>query len=155
MDLGLAGQKAVVTGGSKGIGRETARLLAEEGVDVAIIARDPERLEKVAAELVAATGEPIIPIAGDMSDSKDVARTMAEALERLGHVDILVTCAGSSPGGLMEELTEEQWLSSVNLKFLGYVHSCRAILPHMRERGTGSVVLVVGNDGLKPSDTWS
>ena len=51
----------------------------------------------------------------------------------------------------MEELTEEQWLSSVNLKFLGYVHSCRAILPHMRERGTGSVVLVVGNDGLKPS----
>ena len=67
MDLGMAGQKAVVTGGSKGIGRETARLLAEEGVDVAIIARDPERLEKVAAELAAATGRTIIPIAGDTS----------------------------------------------------------------------------------------
>ncbi|MPZ88846.1 MAG: SDR family oxidoreductase, partial [Nitriliruptorales bacterium] len=72
-------------------------------------------------------------------------------LRRFSNIDVLVTCAGSSPGGLMEDLTEDQWMSSLHLKFMGYIRACRAVLPHMRERGSGSVVLVVGNDGLKPS----
>lgn len=151
MDLGLAGSKAVVTGGSKGIGRETARLLAEEGCDVAITARDGERLELVAKEISEATGRTVLPLQGDMSVQADVERTMAAAIDGLGHVDILVTCAGSSPGGLLEDLTEADWMSSLGLKFMGYVRSCSVILPHMRERGSGSVVLVVGNDGLKSS----
>ena len=151
MDLKLAGKKAIVTGGSKGIGRETTRILAEEGCDVAITARDQGRLEKVAAEIAEATGRSISPFAGDMSVQADVERSMSAAIEELGGVDILVTCAGSSPGGLLEELTEDQWMSSLGLKFMGYVRTCSVILPHMRERGTGSVVLVVGNDGLKSS----
>lgn len=151
MDLKLAGKKAIVTGGSKGIGRETTRILAEEGCDVAITARDQGRLEKVAAEIAEATGRTISPFAGDMSVQSDVERSMNAAMEELGGVDILVTCAGSSPGGLLEELTEDQWMSSLGLKFMGYVRTCSVILPHMRERGTGSVVLVVGNDGLKSS----
>jgi NAD(P)-dependent dehydrogenase (short-subunit alcohol dehydrogenase family) len=151
MDLGLGGLKAVVTGGSKGIGRETARLLAEEGCDVAITAREEERLTRVAGELSEATGGKVLPFAGDMSVQADVDRTMNAAIDALGHVDILITCAGSSPGGLLEELTEEQWMSSLQLKFMGYVRCCTAILPHMRERGSGSVVLVVGNDGMKSS----
>src|SRR5207249_3048682 len=73
------------------------------------------------------------------------------ALKKFGRIDILVTCAGSSPGGLLEDLTEDQWMSSLNLKFMGYVRSVRAVIEHMRERGEGSIVLVVGNDGLKPS----
>ena len=151
MDLKLAGKKAIVTGGSKGIGRETTRILAEEGCDVAITARDQGRLEKVAAEIAEATGRSITPFAGDMSVQADVERSMNGAIEELGGVDILVTCAGSSPGGLLEELTEDQWMSSLGLKFMGYVRTCSVLLPHMRERGTGSVVLVVGNDGLKSS----
>jgi NAD(P)-dependent dehydrogenase (short-subunit alcohol dehydrogenase family) len=86
-----------------------------------------------------------------MSVQGDVERCMNAAIEELGGVDILVTCAGSSPGGLLEELTEDQWMSSLGLKFMGYVRTCSVLLPHMRERGTGSVVLVVGNDGLKSS----
>jgi 3-oxoacyl-[acyl-carrier protein] reductase len=151
MDLKLAGKKAIVTGGSKGIGRETTRILAEEGCDVAITARDLGRLETVAKEIAAATGSTVVPFAGDMSVQDDVERCMSAAIQELGGVDILVTCAGSSPGGLLEELTEEQWMSSLGLKFMGYVRTCSVILPHMRERGTGSVVLVVGNDGLKSS----
>jgi NAD(P)-dependent dehydrogenase (short-subunit alcohol dehydrogenase family) len=151
MDLGLAGSKAIVTGGSKGIGRETARILAEEGCDVAVTARDADRLASVAAELSEATGGNVLPFAGDMGVQDDVDRTMAGAIEALGHVDILVTCAGSSPGGLLEGLTEDEWLSSLQLKFMGYVRCCTAVLPHMRERGSGSVVLVVGNDGMKSS----
>ena len=99
MDLGLAGLKAVVTGGSKGIGRETTRILAEEGCDVAITARDEDRLTTAAEELSEATGGKVLPFAGDMSVQADVDRTMKAAIDALGHVDILVTCAGSSPGG--------------------------------------------------------
>jgi 3-oxoacyl-[acyl-carrier protein] reductase len=151
MDLGLTGSKAIVTGGSKGIGRATARILAEEGCDLAITARDEERLEQAAKEIASDTGRTVVPLAGDMSIQADVDRTMSAAIEALGHVDILVTSAGSSPGGLLEELTEADWLSSVGLKFMGYVRCCSAVLPHMRERGSGSVVLVVGNDGIKSS----
>lgn len=151
MDLELAGKKAIVTGGSKGIGRETTRILAEEGCDVAVTARDEGRLEEVAKEIANATGRTILPLAGDMSRREDVERTMRAAIGEFGDIDILVTCAGSSPGGLLEELSEEQWMSSLGLKFMGYVRACSVILPHMRERGRGSVVLVVGNDGLKPS----
>jgi NAD(P)-dependent dehydrogenase (short-subunit alcohol dehydrogenase family) len=151
VDLKLAGKKAIVTGGSKGIGRETARILAEEGCDVAITAREEGRLKDVAEEIATATGRTILPLAGDMSVQEDVERCMGAAIEAFGGIDVLVTCAGSSPGGLLEELTEDMWMSSLGLKFMGYVRSCSVILPHMRERGTGSVVLVVGNDGLKSS----
>jgi 3-oxoacyl-[acyl-carrier protein] reductase len=151
VDLKLAGKKAVVTGGSKGIGRETARILAEEGCDIAITAREEGRLKEVADTLASATGQQVLPLAGDMSVQSDVERCMSAAIEVFEGIDILVTCAGSSPGGLLEELTEDMWMSSLGLKFMGYVRSCSVILPHMRERGTGSVVLVVGNDGLKSS----
>lgn len=151
MDLGMTGMKAVVTGGSKGIGRETVRLLAEEGCDVAVTARDADRLERATKELAEETGRTIVPLPGDMSVQADVDRTMNEAIAQLGHVDVLVTSAGSSPGGLMEGLTEADWMSSVGLKFMGYVRCMSVILPHMRERGSGSVVLVVGNDGIKSS----
>lgn len=151
MDLKLAGQVAFVTGASKGIGRATARQLAAEGCDVAITARTPDALERTAKEIEAETGRRVIPLAGDMSVTEDVRRCVDAAIEQLGKIDVLVTCAGSSPGGLLEELTEEQWMASLSLKFMGYVRSVRAVIPHMRERGTGSIVLVVGNDGLKPS----
>lgn len=151
MDLGMTGMKAVVTGGSKGIGREAVRLLAEEGCDVAVTARDADRLERATKELAEETGRTIVPLPGDMSVQADVDRTMDEAIAQLGHVDVLVTSAGSSPGGLMEGLTEADWMSSVGLKFMGYVRCMSVILPHMRERGSGSVVLVVGNDGIKSS----
>jgi NAD(P)-dependent dehydrogenase (short-subunit alcohol dehydrogenase family) len=151
LDLGLRDYKAVVTGGSKGIGRATARVLAEEGCDVAIIARHEERLAKVAQELENATGRRVLPTVGDMGKPDDVERVIAAVLEDFGHIDILVTCAGSSPGGLFETLGEDEWMSSLGLKFMGYVRTCRAVLPHMRERGSGSVVLVVGNDGVKPT----
>jgi NAD(P)-dependent dehydrogenase (short-subunit alcohol dehydrogenase family) len=151
VDLGLDGSTVLVTGASKGIGHASALMLAQEGCDVAINARSPEPLEAAAKQIADAAGRRVEAIPGDMSEPAEVERVVAEAIERLGHLDILVTCAGSSPGGLIEELTEEHWRVSLGLKFMGYVRSCKAVFPHMRERGRGSVVLVVGNDGLKPS----
>src|SRR5450759_386890 len=153
MDLELTGKVALITGASKGIGRAVAEQLAVEGADVVITARTGEPLERAAREIEAkAKGKgKILPMTGDMSKAEDVNRCVAAALGRFSRIDILVTCAGSSPGGLLEELTEEQWYSSLNLKFMGYVRSVRAVIPHMRERGDGAIVMVVGNDGLKPS----
>jgi NAD(P)-dependent dehydrogenase (short-subunit alcohol dehydrogenase family) len=151
VDLQLDGKVALVTGASKGIGRHVAEHLAREGADVAITARTAEPLEVTAKEIAAATGRVIVPLAGDMSVAEDVQRCVDAVQDRFGAIDVLVTCAGSSPGGLLEDLTEEQWMMSLNLKFMGYVRSVRAVIGHMRERGAGSIVLVVGNDGLKPS----
>jgi 3-oxoacyl-[acyl-carrier protein] reductase len=136
VDLRLDGKVAFVTGASKGIGRCVAEHLAREGSDVVITARNAEPLEAAAEKIAAET---------------EVQRCVDATLDRFGTIDILVTCAGSSPGGLLEDLTEEQWMSSLNLKFMGYVRSVRAVIPHMRQRGEGAIVLVVGNDGLKPS----
>jgi 3-oxoacyl-[acyl-carrier protein] reductase len=151
VDLGLDGQSALVTGASKGIGLSSAWLLAREGCDVAVNARAPELLEQQAGQIAAETGRRVLALPGDMSVPGEAERITRQAIEAFGKLDVLVTCAGSSPGGLIEELTEEHWAQSLGLKFLGYVRSAKAVLPHMRERGSGSIVLVVGNDGLKPS----
>src|SRR5436305_3776322 len=151
MELGLEGANALVTGASKGIGFACAALLAQEGCTVAINGRDDERLGQAADSLAGQSGQKVVPIAGDMSIPDDAERVSHAAIEQFGDLDIPITCAGSSPGGLIEELTEEHWAVSLGLKFLGYVRSCKAVLPHMRQSGRGSIVLVVGNDGLKPS----
>jgi NAD(P)-dependent dehydrogenase (short-subunit alcohol dehydrogenase family) len=151
VDLEMSGSVVFITGGSKGIGLASAHVLAAEGCKVAITARDDARLQKAADEIREATDAEVLAVAGDMSVTADVERARDATLDAFGQIDVLVTCAGSSPGGLLEDLTEEQWFGSLNLKFMGYVRSCRAIVPHMKERGSGSVVLVVGNDGLKPS----
>ncbi len=151
MNLDLQDKVAFITGASKGIGRQVAARLAEEGCDVAITARGQEELEKTAAEIAKASGRSVLALAGDMSRFEEVERCVAETNEQLGPIDILVTCAGSSPGGLLENLTEDEWMQSLNLKFMGYVRTVKAVVPQMRERGSGSIILVVGNDGLKPS----
>jgi 3-oxoacyl-[acyl-carrier protein] reductase len=148
MDLGLKDQVVFITGASRGIGRATAELLVSEGCRVAITGRDEDTLRRAVQDL---GEEQVIGIQGDMTKPDDIERAVGQTIERFGQIDVLVTCAGSSPGGLLENLTEEEWFGSLNLKFMGYVRSCRAILPHMVERGTGAIVLVVGNDGLKPS----
>src|SRR4029077_4196107 len=102
-------------------------------------------------KIAADTGRAVLPLAGDMSVTEDVQRCVDATLDRFGRIDILVTCAGSSPGGLLEDLTEEQWMSSLNLKFMGYDRSVRAVIPHTPQRRMGAIVLVVGNDRLKPS----
>lgn len=151
MDLGLQGRNVLITGGSMGIGKACARLFSREGASVAMAARTAETLEDAAKEIAGETGGQVVWFPGDMTLQADVEHVVKQTMDSLGSVDILVACAGSSPGGMIEDLTEEEWDSSLNLKFMGYVRAMRAVLPHMRERGSGAVVLVVGNDGLKPT----
>src|SRR2546429_7121337 len=98
MDLGLQGKHAIVTGGSRGIGKAIARELAREGVDVAIVARTKGDLEATARELAAETNRRILPLAADVTSKEQVERVVAAAAEQLGSLHILVI-RRSHPGG--------------------------------------------------------
>jgi NAD(P)-dependent dehydrogenase (short-subunit alcohol dehydrogenase family) len=115
----LDGKAALVPGASTGIGRNVAEHLAAEGATVAITARTAAALDVTAREIQAAMGGPVLPLAGDVSVTTGAEHCGAAAGDRRGPIDILVTCAGSSPGRLLEDLTEEQWMSSLNLEFAG------------------------------------
>ena len=80
----------------------------------------------------------------------DAQNFVRKCIEHFGHVDILINCAGSSPGGTIDQITEADWMESLNLKFMGYVRCTTAVVSHMRERKYGRIVSVIGNDGIKP-----
>jgi 3-oxoacyl-[acyl-carrier protein] reductase len=151
MDLQLDGKTALVTGGSAGIGKGIARALAREGVDVAICARRKEPLERTATEIARETNRRIVPIPADLSKDADAKNLVAQAHKALGRIDILVNNAGSSPGGVLEHLSETDWEQSLQLKFMGYVRCLRYVLPIMVKQGGGRVVNLIGNDGVKAS----
>ena len=102
-----------------GIGKATALALAlaREGAHVAICARDKTFLESVAAKIAAETERTILPIVADLNKEEDAQRFVREAVDHFGRLDILVNCAGSSPGGTLQSLEEEQWMESLNLKW--------------------------------------
>ena len=151
MDLKLKGKTAAVTGASEGIGKAIAFGLAKEGADVAICARRKETLEATAKEIAAATRRKIVAIPADLTKDEDAKRFITQANDALGRIDIIVNNAGSSPGGMIETLTEADWEQSLQLKFMGYVRCLRHVLPIMVKQGGGRVVNLIGNDGVKPS----
>jgi 3-oxoacyl-[acyl-carrier protein] reductase len=150
MDLGLKGKVALVTGGSKGIGKGVARGLLEEGAKVAICARTKADLDAAAAELAKATGGEVLAVAGDLTREADVQKIVETTVGRFGRIDVLVNNAGAAPGGLLLDLAEEQWQQALQLKFMGYVRCMKAVIPHMLKQGGGRIVNIVGNDGVKP-----
>src|SRR2546428_7677147 len=150
MDLGLKGQVALVTGGSKGTGRAFARGLAQEGSRRAIGARSKAPLEAAAQELAKVTGAEVFAVSGDLTRPDDVQRIVDETAARFGRIDVLVNNAGAAPGGEILDLTEEDWQKALQLKFMGYVRCIKAVIPHMQRQGGGRLVNIVGNDGVKP-----
>ncbi|MDA1323514.1 MAG: SDR family oxidoreductase [Proteobacteria bacterium] len=151
MEYGLKGRRALVTGGSQGIGRACAQLLAAEGVDVVIAARDEARLQAVAEALSSNSAGRVLPVAGDMSKAADVTRIVADATVALGGIDILVNNAGSAPLGRIGDIDDETWQGCFDLKLMGYVRCARAVMGPMRERRWGRIVNVIGNGGHFPT----
>ncbi len=151
LDLQLTDKKAVVTGGSEGIGKGIAKVLAEQGCDVAICARRQEPLEQSAAEIARATNRRIHAIPADLTKPADAEAFIKAAHTALGRIDILVNNAGSAPGGVLEYLDEEDWVQALQLKFMGYVRCLKHTLPIMVAQGGGRVVNLIGNDGVKES----
>ncbi len=148
VDFGLKGKRAIVTGGSRGIGKAIARLFAQEGVDVVIAARGKEQLDKTAAELSAETGGRVIGIVADTSDDASIKNLVAASIEALGGIDILINNAaqpgGVAPAGKLNEVVGEYLLNDVNVKVVGYLRTARAVAPHFIENGWGRIVNIGG-----------
>ncbi len=142
------GQAAIVTGASSGIGRATAVALAHRGAQVALAARRADLLDEVAAEVQASGGQALV-IPTDMRDPEQVDRMVEAALERFGRVDILVANAGVYARSALEDLTVEKIQDSMAVNFYGGVYAILAVLPHMRSRGSGHIVVVTSMDGKK------
>ncbi len=151
MNLQLENRTALVTGGSEGIGKGIALALAREGVDVAICSRREAVLKAAAAEIAEATGRKIVAIPADLTRDADARAFIEKGHAALGRIDIMINNAGSSPGGVIEHLSEDDWAQSLQLKFMGYVRCLRYVLPIMVKQGGGRVVNLIGNDGVKPS----
>jgi 3-oxoacyl-[acyl-carrier protein] reductase len=144
MELGLGGRRAIVTGGSRGIGAATARALAAEGALVALIGRDEAALHEVSSSIGGA------PIAiADLSTAGGVRRSIDACIDGLGGVDILVNNAGASSNGTIDDITDEQWQAAFDLKVMGYVRCMRAVLPSMRAQHFGRIVNVGGTAGIR------
>ena len=144
MDLGLSGKRCVVTGGSRGIGRATAELLAAEGARLLLVGRDRDGLAEAAprgAEILQA--DVTSPDAGE--------RIVAACVERLGGIDVLVNNAGTSFLKALDELSEEDWEGQWQLNVRGPERLMRAAAPRMAEQGWGRIVNVVSTSGKRPS----
>src|SRR6516225_990185 len=151
MDLGLQGKHAIVTGGSRGIGKAIARELARGGVDVAIVARTQGDLEATARELSAATNRRILPLAADVTSKEQVERVVAEAAQQLGGLHILVN-SGSHPGGSttatgpIETVIDEDLIEDFNIKYVGALRCARAVIPFMKDAGWGRIINISGGN---------
>lgn len=148
MDLELKGKIAIVTGGSRGIGKAIARELAAEGVDVVIVARGREALEAAARELAEDTGQRITPITADTGSDESVRAMVQQAAASLGHVDILVNCAakagGQGPVPTLSEITSELLWDDINVKVMGYLRCAQQVAPYMRQQGWGRIINISG-----------
>jgi 3-oxoacyl-[acyl-carrier protein] reductase len=154
MELGLKGKTVLVTGGSKGIGRATARAMAAEGARVMICSRSTADLEATAAAIRSETGQGVEFVAEDLSRLDGVESAAAAAVKRLGRLDVLVNNAGAIKGGDFLALPDDEWMTGWSLKLLGYVRMARTVLPQMRSQGGGRIVNVVGMAARNPATTY-
>ena len=146
MDLGLNGKRALVTGGSMGIGKAVAMALAAEGCRVAIAARGQEALAQAAKEI----GAEALVVPADCTKPQDIRRMVQEVVARFGGLDVLVNSVGAAKSGRFLELSDEDWRESLELKLFGIVRTCREALPHMRRARWGRIVSLIGHRARQP-----
>jgi 3-oxoacyl-[acyl-carrier protein] reductase len=150
MDLGLKDKRALVFGASRGLGYAAARVLAREGASVAINSRDAKSIGAAALSLGEETGAKVVPLPGDVSDHEVPVRLVAQAVDLLDGLDLLMTNSGGPPSGKFEDFTDQDWEKAVNLTFLSHVRAIRAALPHLRESSTPSVLTVTSYSVKQP-----
>lgn len=148
MDLELRGKVAVVTGGSRGIGKAIARELALEGADIALVARNAEPLEETRKELADQTGRRFVGITADTSSDESIRAMGRQVLESFGRVDILVNAAakpgGQQPPPKLHEIDTAAFDDELHTKVLGYLRCAREVVPSMKQHGWGRIINISG-----------
>ncbi|HEY7611233.1 MAG TPA: SDR family oxidoreductase [Alphaproteobacteria bacterium] len=142
MDLGLKGLRAVVTGGSNGIGLATVKLLLAEGCKVALCGRDADRLERAAGALRQKHGDAVLAERCDVLDKTQVEKFRDAVVTRFGGADILVNNAGQGRLSTFADTADEAWGEEFRLKFFSVIHPTHALLPALEKSRHGAVVVV-------------
>jgi NAD(P)-dependent dehydrogenase (short-subunit alcohol dehydrogenase family) len=145
MDLGLTNRVALITGGSRGIGRAVALRFAEEGCNVCLVSRTEHSLQELQSTLRGKFKVRAEILAADLSQSSSIARVLAT----FPAIDVLVNNAGAIPRGTIAEIDEAKWREAWDLKVYGFINTCRAYLPKMAERRSGVIINIIGNAGEK------
>lgn len=143
----LQGKKAIVTGGSRGLGKAVAIALAQQGVDVAIIGRNEASLIDAAAE-IAAFDTQVLYVEADVTNAKAIEEGVQYIVETFGKIDILINNAGIAAFGSFLEMDTAQWQAIMDVNVMGIYHITKAVLPHMIARQAGDVINVSSTAGL-------
>jgi len=145
----LSGKIAIVTGGSRGIGKATAKMLAQEGANVTITAKDPKRLEKAANDI----GN-VYSISGDIRNESDVQSVVRKTADKFGRIDILVNNAGVFPQVKpLHQISDQEWNEVIDVNLTGPFRFTRAVIPFMEKNG-GSIINVSSDAGLKAFENF-
>jgi 3-oxoacyl-[acyl-carrier protein] reductase len=148
MEINLTGRKALITGGSKGLGFAIAKTFAEAGADIAIVARRQGPLDEAVAAIGERQGQKVIAVACDVRRAVDIEAGFARVTQAFGGVDILVNNAGTSNANPFETVTDEQWQEDLDLKLFAAIRLIRLVLPYMKRQKWGRIINVL-NTGAK------
>jgi 3-oxoacyl-[acyl-carrier protein] reductase len=150
----LTGKNALVTGAGKGIGRAIAIALAQEGVNVALLARTESQLREVAQE-IEALGAKAVVLTADIADRASVEAAVSQAQAELGHLDILINNAGIGTFAKLVDMAPAEWENIIQVNLMGTYYATRAVLPQMIERETGDIINIASTAGQRGAATTS
>jgi NAD(P)-dependent dehydrogenase (short-subunit alcohol dehydrogenase family) len=151
MKIDLKNKIALITGGSKGIGKGAAQSLSEAGAIVIICARDQQELDQTAIEISQGTGNPVKGIAADVISQQDIDRLIDQIKAEFGGIDILVNNAGGiGSGGTFEDTSGEEYLELYDLNVVSMVRFIKAVLPDMKAKKWGRIINISSENGLQP-----
>lgn len=150
MELGLKGRTAVIAGGSTGIGKAAARGLAAEGVNLVLLARGKENLDKAAQEITSKSDVKVLTVPTNTRDPDSVNAAATAAASSFGTIHILVYTAGNRMRRPDRQILwdDEDWLDDVNVKLIGMLRTVRAFLPHFARDGSGRIINIGGSAGM-------
>lgn len=152
MDLLLKNKTALITAGSKGIGKAAALALAAEGCRIAVTSSNKENLQKFADECKSRTGQTPYTAVMDLNIPSQAAGVTEKIFKEFGHIDILVNnCGGPQPGNFLE-ITDKQWESGANQILFSVIAICRLLIPPMRERKWGRIINITSVTVRQPID---
>ena len=153
MDFEIAGNTALVTASSSGLGKASAKALAREGANVVINGRDEERLAEAESEVESVAAGEVVAQPGDLTDPDDVAALVEATVDEFGGLDHLVTSAGGPPSGAFLETDDEDWEEAYELLVMSVVRLAREAEPHLREGGGGTIVNVTSRSVKEALDS--
>jgi len=150
MDLQLDGKTAIITGGSKGIGKGIGEALAAEGCNLVICARHQDELQAAADDLES-RGVQVEPVVADLTDASDVDKVINVATDRFGPIDILINNAGTAgQNGTLEDTPIEEWRDLFEINLFAVVAITKQVIPYMKKQGKGRIINISSENGVQP-----